>query len=132
VNFDSATYGVANFTFAAGRAASVQLSGFGCASAGRLAASRGRRGVSGRRRVFRSGAGEARAGVRSGAGEARAGVSVRRRRGAGGYLATTPNSSVDPNPRPSPAAAVPLIRASAATAAATAGATSRLNTDGIT
>ncbi len=45
---------------------------------------------------------------------------------------TAPNSSVEPNPTWAPASAVPLARASAATADATAGATSRLNTDGIT
>ena len=42
-----------------------------------------------------------------------------------------PNSSVDPNPSSAPASAVPLARASVATAAATAGATSRLNTEGM-
>ena len=50
----------------------------------------------------------------------------------GGYLpAIAPNSSVDPNPSSAPGPALPVARASAATAAATAGATSRLNTEGM-
>jgi predicted transcriptional regulator of viral defense system len=44
---------------------------------------------------------------------------------------TAQNSSVWPNPTSAPAAAVPLDRASSATAAATAAATSRLNTEGM-
>ncbi len=44
---------------------------------------------------------------------------------------TTPNSSVPPKPISAPAAAMPLSRASCATAPATPATTSRLNTDGM-
>ena len=47
------------------------------------------------------------------------------------YRPSTPNSSVWPKPTSAPAAAVPLARAEEATASATAGATSRLNTEGM-
>ena len=57
------------------------------------------------------------------------------RRDDKGQVVTSPgkirSSSVDANPTSAPASAVPLSRASSATADATAATTSRLNTDGM-